>query len=181
MSLAGVLGALSVPRRAPALVVQAPPRWLVATFLAPALRGTPGARAIGGAARQFMFTIAPVSIETCDIARSQAILLRDRVAALPRADQAPVMLATLRELLTDAPTDDAVALDRSIVAAARTEGVDPTAAQTATAAGIVAEIMRAPEGVMGRHRASIVGGAAWEVRGELARGYAVRVQIEGGE
>ena len=142
MILSGVLGALSSPRAPRALVVHAPPRWLVATFLAPALRGTDGARSIGAASRQFLFTIAPTSEVTCALARHLAIVLRDRVAAMPRVDQAPVMLALLRELLTDAPTDDAVSLDRAIVGAARAEGVAPDARQTMTAAQIAAEVMR---------------------------------------
>lgn len=142
MSLAAVLGSLSAPRRPLALVVTAPPRWLVATYLAPALRGTPGARSIGAASRQLLYTIAPTSEATCALARSLAILLRDRVAALPREDQAPVMLATLRALLDDAPTDDAVALDRAIVSAARAEGVSPDASQIAAGERLVAEVCR---------------------------------------
>lgn len=142
MSLAGVLGALAAPRRPPALVVQAPPRWLVASFLAPALQGTPGARAIATASRQLMFTVAPASEVTCALARHLAIVLRDRVAALPREDQAPVMLAALRELLTDAPADDAMHMDRTIVAAGRVEGVVPTAAHATTAERLVAEVVR---------------------------------------
>lgn len=148
MSLAGVLGALTAPRRAPALVVQAPPRWLVASFLAPALQGSTGARAITTASRQLMFTIAPVSEVTCALARHLAIVLRDRVAALPREDQAPVMLAALRELLTDAPADDAMHMDRTIVAAGRAEGVVPTAAHTSVAEEIITSVMRGITGAM---------------------------------
>ena len=56
-------------------------------------------------------------------------------------DRVPTMLALLRALLDDAPTDAAVTLDRTIVDAMRAEGVVPDARQTTMAAQIAAEVM----------------------------------------
>lgn len=65
-----------------------------------------------------------------------------RLLALPDDDRVPVLLATLRELLTDTP-DVTEALDRAVVDAerwyAKTQGVQVTDAHRATAAILAAE------------------------------------------
>lgn len=141
-SLSPLLGALACPRLPPPLLAPAPSRWQVATYLAGAARGTDGARRIGAAARGLAWALPVCTVATHARAQALAIALRDRVAALPTAERVPVLLAVLRALLDDAPTDDAVALDRAITAAARAEGVTPDAEHVGTAARIVGEVLR---------------------------------------
>jgi hypothetical protein len=70
-----------------------------------------------------------------------------RLLALPNDDRVPVLLATLRELLTDTP-DVTEALDRAVVDAERwytkTQGVQVTDAHRATATAILAAEGDAP-------------------------------------
>lgn len=112
MTLATLLGALSAPSRPPPILTPRPPAWLVAAFLAEAVQGTREAEALQRAARQVVAEARAVPDETCAAARERAIVLRDRIAAHPHEDRVPIMLATLRELLVDAPHDGAVDLDR---------------------------------------------------------------------
>lgn len=139
--LVGLLGALASPRLPPPVLALTPAPWQVATYLAEAVRGTDGARRIGAAAREFAFALPPRPAATHGLARARAIALRDRVAALSAVDHVPVLLAVLRALLDDAPTDAAVTLDRAITDAARAEAVTPTAAHLDAAARLVAEVL----------------------------------------
>lgn len=141
-ALSSVLGALAAPRRAPARVVSIRPEpWEVATYLAEALHGTPAADRIGAATRELVRALPdrPAAAYAC--AMDTAVTLRDRVMACAPEDRVPTMLALLRALLDDAPTDAAVTLDRTIVDAMRAEGVVPDARQTTMAARIAAEVM----------------------------------------
>ena len=120
-----------------------PERWEVATYLAEALHGTPAADRIGAATRELVRALPdrPAAAYACAMDTDHAARPRDGVRA---RDRVPTMLALLRALLDDAPTDAAVTLDRTIVDAMRAEGVVPDARQTTMAAQIAAEVMGIP-------------------------------------
>lgn len=132
---------LAPPRLRPVVALR-PPRPVVAAFLARAVQGDASTAAIHETGAALLaWAVTSAADPVCDRAMAAAVALRDRAAALPETDRAPVVVAMLRDLLDDAGTQTAVDFDKAIVAAARVCGTTPTAAQRGTAAGIVAEVM----------------------------------------
>jgi hypothetical protein len=134
VSLAAILGALSAPRRLPPVVRLRPQPWEIACYLARAVQGDACCDAIHRAGEHLLIATATTD---GDEAIARAIALRDAAAELPAADRAPVVIAMLRDLLDDAPTWAAVALDRALVTAAALCRTTPTAEHRAHAARIL--------------------------------------------
>lgn len=136
MTLASVLGALSAPSPVRPAVTPRVSRWRVATLLSEAVQGSAGAREIQRLAREVAVALPLATDAHHAEARRVAIAVRDRVAE--HAEPVPVMLAALRELLTDAPCGGAEELDRAVRDAARAEGHDVSARHVAAAVAILA-------------------------------------------
>ena len=139
-SLSGLLGALAAPAAVAPVLAPRPEPWRVATYLTEALHGSRGARSIGAAARELAFALPACPMETSREAWRVASALQGAAMALPPDDRAPVVLALVRRLLDDAPTDAAVALDRAVVSARAAEGVTPTDTQRAAADRLLREV-----------------------------------------
>lgn len=115
----------------------------VACLLCSAFRAAASApvRALHAAAMEAARTLADLAPPTdgeLDARRDTAVALRDRVAAMPEADRAPVLVAVVRELLADAP-DCCAALDRAVRDAARHHAHAVTAEHEAAALALLAE------------------------------------------
>lgn len=117
-------------------------RCRAAALLGAALTGSgPRERAIVTAAAASLAALgdahAFVATESAR-ARAAAHRAHDAVTALPAADRVPVLVATVRSLLDDAP-DVMLPLDRAVRDAATWRGYAVTAAHEAAAARIVGE------------------------------------------
>lgn len=135
--------ALAAPPRPGAVaILRRPPPWVIACFLARAVQGDDCAAIHEAAAQLLALTVTDSGDPMLETAMRTAIRLRDRAAALPEADRAPVVVAMLRDLLDDAPTRAAVEMDVALVRAARECGTTPDARHRELAAGIAAEVMR---------------------------------------
>ncbi len=144
--IAPLLAALSRPLPPPSSALRSVwrvDRPRVACLLCSAFRAaaSPHVRALHAAAMEAarrLADLAPPTDEELDARRDTAVALRDRVAAMAPADRAPVLVAVVRELLTDAP-DCCAALDRAVRDAARHHAHTVTAEHEAAALALLAE------------------------------------------
>lgn len=141
-SLATILGALAAPSSATVRVTPRPRRCDVAAMLTEALRGRSGAdAAIAAESKRLARELAWRGVTTHEAIREAtrlACILRDRCAEHP--EPATMILAVIRELLTDAARDGAMELDAlARDAAARTGTI--TAAHEAEAVRMITEVM----------------------------------------
>ncbi len=141
-ALASILGALAAPSATPVRVTPRPRRCDVAAMLTEALRGRGGAdAAIAAESKRLARELAWRGVTTHEAIREAtrlACVLRDRCAE--HAEPATMVLAVIRELLTDAARDGAMELDALARDAARAQG-SITAAHEAEAARMVTEVM----------------------------------------
>lgn len=149
--IAPLLAALSRPLPPPSLALRSVwrvdrahvDRARVACLLCTAFRAaaSPHVRALHAAAMgaaRTLADLAPPADGELDARRDTAVALRDRVAAMPEADRAPVLVAVVRELLTDAP-DCCAALDRAVRDAAHHHAHAVTAEHEAAALALLAQ------------------------------------------